>query len=216
MDRQKQINLMMSTGVIAIVRLSRSEDLVKVAESIREGGVSIIEFTMTTPNALETIEKTIATLGDSVLIGAGSILDQETARAAILAGAEFIISPTLNSQVIELAHRYDKVIIPGGFSPTEILTAYEQGADFVKVFPAAIGGPSYIKAVRAPMPQLRLVPVGGVTLENSADFIKAGASMIAVGSNLVNNTLVEQGRFDAITDIARKFRETVEMSRSQE
>ena len=185
MERGKQIDRIEQSGIIAIVRFDRSEELVRVARAVSEGGVNVIEFTMTIPSALRTIEEAAQELGDQVLIGAGTVLDPETARAAILAGAEFIVAPTLNRQVIELCHRYDKVVIPGAYTPTEILSAWEWGADFVKVFPAEIGGPAYFKAVRAPLPQVKLIPVGGVSLDNTAEFIRAGAAAIAVGGNLV-------------------------------
>ncbi|OGO10626.1 MAG: 2-dehydro-3-deoxyphosphogluconate aldolase [Chloroflexi bacterium RBG_13_66_10] len=213
MERGKQIDRIEQSGVIAIVRFDRSEELVRVARAIAEGGVDVIEFTMTIPRALRTIEAAAQELGGEVLIGAGTVLDPETARAAILAGAEFIVAPTLNRRVIDLCHRYDKVVIPGAYTPTEILNAWEWGADFVKVFPAEIGGPAYFKAVRAPLPQVRLIPVGGVSLENTAEFIRAGAAAIAVGSNLVEKKAVAEGRYAQLTELARRFCEAVRSAR---
>jgi 2-dehydro-3-deoxyphosphogluconate aldolase/(4S)-4-hydroxy-2-oxoglutarate aldolase len=179
--------------------------LIQVAKAIKAGGVAIIEFTMTTPNALGIIEESAREFGDEVLLGAGTVLDAETARAAILAGAEFIVGPTLDPGVIEVCRRYSKVVIPGAFSPTEILTAWQWGADFVKVFPATLGGPSYLKAIREPLPQVKLIPVGGVSLENVADFIKAGAVAAAVGGNLVKKRAIAEGNFAELTETARQF-----------
>jgi len=213
MERGKQIDRIEQSGIIAIVRFDRSEELVRVARAVSEGGVNVIEFTMTIPSALRTIEEAAQELGDQVLIGAGTVLDSETARAAILAGAEFIVAPTLNRQVIELCHRYDKVVIPGAYTPTEILSAWEWGADFVKVFPAEIGGPAYFKAVRAPLPQVKLIPVGGVSLDNTAEFIRAGAAAIAVGGNLVEKKAVAEGRYAHLTELARRFSEAVRSAR---
>ena len=200
-------------GVIAIVRFDRSEDLIQVARAIRAGGVRAIEFTMTTPNAIQIIQQSVREFGEDVLLGAGTVLDAETARAAILAGAEFIVAPTLNPAVIEVCRRYSKVVIPGAFTPTEILTAWECGADFVKVFPAEFGGPAYFKAVLAPLPQVKLVPVGGVSLETAGDFIRAGAAAVAVGSNLVRKSAIAAKRFDELTELARGFVAAVAQAR---
>ncbi|HMK09935.1 MAG TPA: bifunctional 4-hydroxy-2-oxoglutarate aldolase/2-dehydro-3-deoxy-phosphogluconate aldolase [Anaerolineales bacterium] len=197
------------TGLIAIVRLERSSELVKVAKAIAAGGVSVIEFTLTTPGALRTIEESTRELGDQVLIGAGTVLDGETARAAILAGAEFVVAPTLNLDVIEICHRYDKLVVPGAYTPTEILTAWEHGADFVKVFPAEIGGPAYLKAVRAPLPQVKMIPVGGVSLETAEAFLRAGAVALGVGSNLVDRKAVAEGRLEQLTASALALSQVV-------
>jgi len=185
----------------------------QVAHAIKDGGVDVIEFTMTTPGALDIIEKSSAEFGTSVLLGAGTVLDTETARAAILAGARFLVAPTFNPAVIDLAHRYDVAVLPGTFTPTEMLTAWEAGADLLKVFPATALGPQYFKDVLAPLPYLRMVPTGGVSLENAADFIKAGAVAIAVGSNLVDRKAVKEGRWDVLTATAKKFIEAVQGAR---
>lgn len=215
MDKDKQIRLIEEGGVIAIVRFDRSDELVQVARAIRAGGVRAIEFTMTTPNALAIIESATREFGEDVLLGAGTVLDAETARAAILAGAQFIVTPTLNPKVIKMCHRYSKVIVPGAFTPTEILTAWELGADMVKVFPAEFGGPDYFKAIRAPLPQVKLLPVGGVSLENTGDFIKAGACAVAVGSNLVKKSAIAAKRFDELTELARQYVEAVQRARAK-
>lgn len=215
MQKEDQIRLISESGVIAIVRFDRSEELVEVARAVRAGGVRAIEFTMTTPNALDIIAQAVREFGDEVLLGAGTVLDAETARAAILAGAEFIVAPTLNPKVIEVAHRYSKTVIPGAFTPTEILTAWECGADFVKVFPAEFGGPAYIKAVRAPLPQIRLIPVGGVSLETVEDFIRAGCAAVAVGSHLVKKSAIVARNFTELTELARQFVEAVNRARTR-
>lgn len=213
MDKSQILKTILDCGVIAIVRFERSEQLVQVAQAIKAGGVNVIEFTMTTPNALKIIEESAQEFGDEVLLGAGTVLDPETARAAILAGAQFIVSPTLNPKTIEVCHRYGKVAVPGTLTPTEILTAWELGADLIKVFPADLGGPAYIKAVLAPLPQVKLVPTGGVSLENTADFIKAGAVAVAVGSNLVNKKAVAEGNFPLLTKLAQQFIAAVKEAR---
>jgi 2-dehydro-3-deoxyphosphogluconate aldolase/(4S)-4-hydroxy-2-oxoglutarate aldolase len=214
MSKDDQVREIETSGVIAIVRFDRSEDLVQVARAVRAGGVRAIEFTMTTPNALDIIEQSAREFGQDVLLGAGTVLDPETARAAILAGAQFVVAPTLNPQVIETCRRYSKAVIPGAFTPTEILTAWECGADFVKVFPADFGGPEYVKAVLAPLPQIKLIPVGGVSLENTGAFIKAGASAVAVGGNLVKKSAIAAKRFDELTELARLYVQAVAGARS--
>ena len=215
MAKDDHIRQIEDGGVIAIVRFDRSEELIQVARAVRAGGVRAIEFTMTTPNALSIIEQSVREFGQDVLLGAGTVLDAETARAAILAGAEFIVAPTLNPAVIEVCRRYSKVVIPGAFTATEILTAWECGADFVKVFPAEFGGAAYLKAVLAPLPQVKLIPVGGVSLDTTAAFIQAGAAAVAVGSNLVKKSAIAAGRFDELTDLARGFVEAVRKARGE-
>lgn len=205
MSREKDLERIVDCGVVAIVRFDRPEELVEVAQAIKAGGVDVIEFTMTTPNALGIIEASAKEFGEQVLLGAGTVLDAETARAAILAGARYIVSPTLDPQVIELCHRYGVIAIPGAFSPTEILAAWELGADLVKVFPAGAMGPGYIKDILSPLPQVRLLPTGGVSLSNVAQFIEAGAAAVAVGSSLVDKEAVAERDFARLTEIARQF-----------
>ena len=192
-------------GVVAIVRLNSATNLMAVAEAIAAGGIRAIEFTMTTPGALDVLRQASLALSDRVILGAGTVLDSETARAAILAGAQFIVSPTLSDRVIETCRRYSVVAIPGAYTPTEILTAWEHGADLVKLFPATSLGPAYVRDILAPLPQVRLVATGGVNLDNVASFIKAGASAVAVGSSLVDLDSVATGAFDLLTDRARAF-----------
>ena len=201
-------------GIVAIIRANSANELIDAAAAIHEGGVSVIEVTMTTPNALQVISDVSSAYGDSVLVGAGSVLDAETARAVMLAGAEFIVSPVTKADVIEICNRYGKVVIPGAFTPTEILAAWEAGADYVKVFPSSGVGASYIKDVKAPLPHIPLVPTGGINAENAAEFIAAGATALGVGSSLVNNQLIESGQFDSLTERAKKLSAEVQRARS--
>jgi 2-dehydro-3-deoxyphosphogluconate aldolase/(4S)-4-hydroxy-2-oxoglutarate aldolase len=216
MDTLVALQRILKSGVIAIMRAPDATQLLDAAKAIHEGGIEVIEVTMTTPNALTVIEEAVRRFGNSVLFGAGSVLDAETARAAILAGAQFVVSPTLNLQTIELCKRYSIPVIPGAFTPTEILAAWEAGADVVKVFPASAGGgPGYIKAIKAPLPQIRLAAVGGVSLENTAEFFRAGVDAVGVGNELVNARLLEAKDFKAITSHARNFRQEVEKGRTK-
>jgi len=192
-------------GVVAIMRAKSTDQLLVAAEAVLAGGINAIEVTMTTPGALEVVMKAAEKLGDGVLFGVGSVLDSVTARAAILAGADYVVCPTLNIGTIEVCKRYSVPVLPGAFTPTEILTAWEAGASLVKVFPASVGGPDYIKAVKGPLPQVRLAAVGGVTIENTADFFRAGVELIGVGGELVNQKLLDARDFGEITKRARLF-----------
>jgi len=212
--KDDSLALLRATGVVAIMRAKSSDQLLAAADAIRAGGVNAIEVTMTTPGALDVIRQAVARYGSDVLFGAGTVLDPESARAAILAGAQFVVSPSLNLSTIKLCARYAVPVMPGAYSPTEILTAWEAGADIVKVFPASVGGPEYIKALRAPLPQIRLMPVGGVDLDTTAAFIRAGADVVAVGSALVEQKLLDARDFDTITDRARRFCEEVKKGRA--
>ncbi len=213
MDTENSENLMFETGIVAIMRAKSSDQLLAAAEAILAGGVKVIEVTMTTPDALNVIRKATSQFSDEVLFGAGSVLDPETARAAILAGAQFIVCPTLNKKTIKLCRRYSIPVIPGAYTPTEILTAWEAGASSVKVFPASAGGPAYIKAVKAPLPQVSLTAVGGVNMENTAEFFRSGADIVGIGGELVNQQLLEEGNLKEITKRAEKF--TVEAQKGR-
>ena len=200
------LNHLLLEKVVAIVRLDSGEKLVQVADALKKGGVTVIEFTCSTPGALDMVKETSARFGEDVLLGAGTVLDPETARAAILAGAEIIVTPTVNLETIAICKRYGKPVVAGAMTPTEMLTVWEAGADLVKVFPASnIGGPDYIKAVLAPLPQLRLVPTGGVSADNAAQYLKMGAAAVAVGGNLVNKKAVANGDWDTITAEAQRL-----------
>lgn len=214
MTKEDMLESIRKTGVVAIMRAKSSEQLLAAADAVLAGGVNAIEVTMTTPGAIGIVEQATAKYGAEVIFGAGSVLDPETARAVILAGAQFVVAPTLNLKTVEICRRYGVPVIPGAYTPTEILTAWEAGADMVKVFPASAGGPAYLKAVKAPLPQVRLVPVGGVNLNTTADFIRAGAEVVGVGGSLINQKLLDAGDFDEITERAVRFREEVEKGRT--
>lgn len=200
------LNRILDEKIVAIVRLDSSTQLIQVAEALLSGGISVIEFTMTTPGALEMIQQAKSRLSNSVLIGAGTVLDPETARAAILAGAEFIVTPTLNRDTIQLCKRYGKPVMPGALTPTEILAAWEAGGDMIKVFPASqMGGPDYLKAILAPLPQIRVAPTGGVSAENAADYLSAGAVGIGCGGKLVSKQAVADGDWSEITRQAQQL-----------
>ena len=201
------------SGLVAIVRLDDLSAAVKVTEALLRGGVRSVEFTFTNPTAGRVIEEVRGALGERASIGAGSVLDPETARTAILAGAEFVVTPVVNTAVIELCNRYAVPTVIGAFTPTEMLTAWQAGASYVKVFPASVGGPRYLKDVRGPLPQLKLIPTGGVDLDNAAEFIRAGAAAIAVGSNLVDAKTVGAGRWEVLEERARAFAEAVQGAR---
>jgi len=192
--------------IIAIVRLENGEKLVKVAEALKAGGVTVIEFTLSTPGALEMITDASVRFGADILLGAGTVLDAETARMAIQAGAEFIVTPTVNLETIAMCRRYGKPIVAGAMTPTEMLTVWEAGADLVKVFPVSnIGGADYIKAVLAPFPQLRLVPTGGVNADNAPEYFKAGAAAVAVGGSLVDRKAVANENWAVITKESQRL-----------
>lgn len=211
--KEKDLELIFESGIIAIMRAQSSTQLAKVASALLKGDIKTIEVTMTTPNALKVVEEISGEFKEDILIGVGTVLDPETARSAILAGAKFIVCPTLNKEVIALANRYSKVVIPGAFTPTEILTAWEMGADLVKVFPAKVGGSTYISALKGPLPQISLLPVGGVSLDNATDFIKAGAFAVGVGGNLVKKEFLKEENFDGLTQLSRKFVEVIRKAR---
>ena len=209
-----QVERLTRDGVVAIVRLDDLSPAVALTEALIAGGVTTIEFTYTNPLAGQVITEVRAAVGDRAAIGAGTVLDPETARAAILAGSEFIVTPTLNPATIELCRRYSIPAVVGAFTPTEILTAWEAGASIVKVFPASVGGPRYLKDVKGPLPQVKLIPTGGVSAETAADFIKAGAEAIAAGSNLVDAKSVANADWTTITTRARELSDIVAAARA--
>src|SRR6476646_8641845 len=215
MSKEDQLRHVLDCGIVAVVRSQDSQQLVEVVRALADGGVTVVEITMSVPGALDVIKQARAALGDRVLLGAGTILDPETARAAILAGAEYVVAPTLNLDVIRLCRRYDKLVMPGAFTPTEILTAWEAGADVVKVFPADVVGPAFFKALRGPLPQVHLMPTGGVDLTTAAAFLKAGACCLGVGSQLVEPKAVAERNFDRIRDLAAQFTAIVRRFRGQ-
>jgi 2-dehydro-3-deoxyphosphogluconate aldolase/(4S)-4-hydroxy-2-oxoglutarate aldolase len=202
-------------GVIAVVRLDDLSSVVELTEALVAGGGRAVEFTFTNPTAARAIETARAALGERALVGAGSVLDPETARTAILAGAAYVVTPTLTLRTIELCHRYGTPTVIGALTPTEILTAWEAGATYVKVFPASLGGPAYLKDVRGPLPQVKLIPTGGVSVENAGAFIRAGAIAIALGSNLVDGRTVAAADWQTITARAHAVVAAVAAARHQ-
>ena len=205
MSKETQLRHILDCGIVAVVRSPDSQQLVEAVRALADGGVTVAEITMTVPGALEVLRQVRQALGERVLLGAGTILDTETARAALLAGAEYLVAPTLNLDVIRLCQRYSKLVMPGAFTPTEILTAWEAGADIVKVFPAEVVGPAFFKALRGPLPQIRLMPTGGVDLNTAADFLRAGACCLGLGSQLVEPRAIAEHNFDRIRDLARQY-----------
>ena len=203
-------------AVIPIVRTSSEDTALSIVGSIILGGINCVEITMTVPNALRAIEKVADQYGDRVLIGAGTVLEPETARSCMLAGAQFFVTPSLNLKTVELARRYSRPIFPGALTPTEIVTAWEAGADAVKVFPcSAPRGAKYIKAVKAPFPQIDLIPTGGVNLDTCAEFLEAGSTAVGVGSELADTKSISAGNFEIVTRRAQQFLEIVAKVRAE-
>jgi 2-dehydro-3-deoxyphosphogluconate aldolase/(4S)-4-hydroxy-2-oxoglutarate aldolase len=214
MNKSEIIKRIIEIGVVPVVRAASSAEALAAVAAIKAGGVPIVEITMTVPGAVEVIREVSSREGAEVLVGAGTVLDAETARACILAGAEFIVSPALNVDTITLCRRYSKVVAAGALTPTEVVTAWQAGADFVKVFPCdSVGGAKYLKSLKAPLPQIELIPTGGVSLKTAADFIKAGASALGVGSDLVDVKALREGQANLITERAREFVEIVKTAR---
>ncbi|HID95612.1 MAG TPA: bifunctional 4-hydroxy-2-oxoglutarate aldolase/2-dehydro-3-deoxy-phosphogluconate aldolase [Candidatus Latescibacteria bacterium] len=215
-QKAKHLKAMVDCGIVPVIRARSADEAMKVVDAIMAGGVNSIEITMTVPGAIGVMERVARDMGDEVLLGAGTVLDAETARISILSGAEFIVSPGFNEALIRICKRYNKIAIPGAMTPTEILEAWELGADMVKVFPVSnLGGPDYIKAIKAPLPQIPLVPTGGVNLNNAGAFIKAGSAVLAVGSSLVDKRAVSEGRFEVLKEKAGQFVEEVKKARAE-
>ncbi|MCH8008148.1 MAG: bifunctional 4-hydroxy-2-oxoglutarate aldolase/2-dehydro-3-deoxy-phosphogluconate aldolase [Chloroflexi bacterium] len=214
MSSHTDLQRVLDKGIVAILRATSGERLAAVAEALYEGGIDVIEVTFTVPDVLEVLAAVRKRLGDRILMGAGTVLDAETARVAILAGAEFIVSPTVNAAVIRLCRRYDKVVMPGAFTPTEVLAAWEAGADVVKVFPADVGGPAYLKALHGPLPQIRLMPTGGVNLQTLPDYVKAGACAVGLGGALVSQHDIRDGDPAHISERAAKYVERMRTARN--
>jgi 2-dehydro-3-deoxyphosphogluconate aldolase/(4S)-4-hydroxy-2-oxoglutarate aldolase len=202
------------TAAVAVIRMKDAAQLRAVALALFEGGIRAIEVTMTVPRAVELITELAASFADEFLVGAGTVLDAETAQQVIEAGARFVVSPVFKAGLIETGHRYDVPVMPGCFSPTEIVTAWEAGADIVKVFPATALGPAFFKDIRGPLPQVRLMPTGGVTGDNAGDWIRAGAVAVGAGTSLVDARAVVERRFDLITANARHFIQAVQLART--
>jgi len=202
--------------IVAVIRAESPDSLVDVAEALVAGGVEVMEVTFTVPRATQVLEKVAERLGDKILLGAGTVLDPETARAAMLAGAEFIVSPAVNVEVIELCRRYSKLVMPGALTPTEVVTAWQAGADIVKIFPSELTGAKYIKALKAPLPHIRMMPTGGVNLDTAEEFLKAGACALGIGGSLVEPKAVASGDLKRIESLARQYVEIAKRFRNSQ
>ena len=214
MTSQQILAFITGVGIVPVIRTASAESAVSAVEAIYKGGVRAAEITMTVPGAVGALEKVADRFGDKIVLGAGTVLDPETARICMLAGAQFFVTPALRLSTIEMAKRYSKVICPGALTPTEVLTAWEAGADVVKVFPCGnVGGAKYIKALKGPFPQIEMIPTGGVNLETTGDFLKAGACAVAVGGELVDAKTIKEGRYDVIEDRARQYLAAVAKAR---
>ena len=213
MTKSEIIQRLLDPGIIAIIRADSSEQLVEAAEALLAGGVTAMEVTMTTPNALQVITAVTQKFGDAILMGVGSVIDPRTVYSAVAAGAEFIVTPVTNLQVIAAAVQLDKPIASGAFTPTECLLAHTSGADFVKLFPADVGGPAYIKSVLAPLPMLRIVPTGGVTPQTAAAFLNAGSVALGAGSSLVSKEILQKRDWAELKNRAAAFVEAVRAAR---
>jgi 2-dehydro-3-deoxyphosphogluconate aldolase/(4S)-4-hydroxy-2-oxoglutarate aldolase len=214
MSKISNLSRVLGSGVVAIIRADDGSRLADVAEALVAGGVEVMEVTFTVPKAHRVLETVADRLGDKILLGAGTVLDPETARIAMLAGAEFIVSPAVNLDVIRCCRRYDKLIFPGALTPTEVLAAWEAGADIVKIFPSEVTGPGYLKALGGPLPQIRLMPTGGVNLETAAAFLQAGACALGVGGSLVESKAVAAGDMARIESLARQYVKIVQETRA--
>jgi 2-dehydro-3-deoxyphosphogluconate aldolase/(4S)-4-hydroxy-2-oxoglutarate aldolase len=214
MNKADVMQWIRTLGVIPVVRAASADEAMRAVEAIKEGGVSILEITLTVPGALGIIETLSARYGRDVLVGAGTVLDAVTARHAILSGAQFVVSPALDLEMITCCRTYAIAVMAGALTPSEVLQAWKGGADFVKVFPAsAMGGAAYIKSLKAPLPQIEMVPTGGVSLKTAADFIRAGASALGVGADLVNTDALRNGQASRISEAARQFLDIVKQAR---
>ncbi|HCS48553.1 MAG: 2-dehydro-3-deoxyphosphogluconate aldolase [Candidatus Aminicenantes bacterium RBG_19FT_COMBO_58_17] len=209
MRREEVLDIILSTKVIAVIRMSDTGKLARVVEAIKKGGVRAIEITMTTPSALDLIAEMAKRKSAGTVVGAGTVLDAATAEKVIRAGAEFVVSPVTNFDVIAACRRNDTFVAPGAFSPTEIVAAWEKGADVVKVFPATSVGPKYFQDLKGPLPQVRLMPTGGVNVENAREFIRSGACCVAIGTALLDKKAIAAEDWDVLTDKAKALMESL-------
>lgn len=216
MKRDAILSAILEIGIVPVVRTDNAEGAIKAIEAVYRGGIRAAEIAMTVPGALRALEKVADKFGDQIVLGAGTVLDPETARACMLAGAQFIVTPSLNRATIEISKRYSKVITPGALTPTEIVTAWQAGGDLIKIFPcSAVGGAKYIKALRAPLPQIEMIPTGGVSLETVGDFLRAGACAVAVGAELIDSTHIREGKYEVFEERARRFLDAIAKTREQ-
>ncbi len=216
MHKQEILSRLLAVGVVPVVRTSTADAALRSIEALFEGGITTAEITMTVPGAVQALERIAAKFGDKIVLGAGTVLDPETCRICMLSGAEFFVTPSLCRATIEMAKRYSKVILPGALTPTEVKTAWDAGADIVKVFPCGnVGGPKYIKALKGPFPQIEMAPTGGVNLETTPEFLKAGACSVAVGGELIDPKTIAEGKFEVFTERARQYIEVVQKTRAE-
>jgi 2-dehydro-3-deoxyphosphogluconate aldolase / (4S)-4-hydroxy-2-oxoglutarate aldolase len=216
MNQKEILSFITEVGIVPVVRTSSAEGAIQAIEAIHRGGIRAAEITMTVPGAIRALEKVADRFGDRLVLGAGTVLDPETARVCMLAGAQFFVTPSLKVSTIEMAKRYSKVICPGALTPTEVVTAWEAGADVVKIFPAGnVGGPKYIKALKGPFPQIEMIPTGGVNLETAGEFLKAGACAVAVGGELVDARSIKENRYDVIEDRTRQYLDVIRKARTE-
>ncbi|MBD3316968.1 MAG: bifunctional 4-hydroxy-2-oxoglutarate aldolase/2-dehydro-3-deoxy-phosphogluconate aldolase [Chitinivibrionales bacterium] len=216
MRKAEVVGTMTACGLVPVVRAERAEQAINISEALLEGGINVVEITMTVPGAINAMEKVADKFGDRIVLGAGTVLDAETARTAILAGARFIVSPSLNDEVIALARRYSVMVCPGALTPTEVIHAWESGADLVKIFPCGeVGGAKYIKSLKGPFPQVEMIPTGGVNLKTAADFISAGSTALGVGTALVDKKAVSEGAYEIIVEKAKQFIAVIKEARAQ-
>jgi 2-dehydro-3-deoxyphosphogluconate aldolase/(4S)-4-hydroxy-2-oxoglutarate aldolase len=211
--RKEILNKLEANVAVAVIRLADSTKLIRVCEAIFEGGVKSIEITMTVPNAISVIKESVKKLGDHMLIGVGSVLNAETAKEAIDAGANYVVSPIFKKEIIEVAHKNDVPALPGCFTPSEIQTAFESGADIIKIFPADVLGMAFFKSILAPMPHLKLMPTGGVTLTNAGDWIKAGACAVGIGTALLDKNAIAQENYKLLTNNAQLIMANIEAAK---
>src|SRR5579871_4955713 len=216
MKREAVLSAIVEIGIVPVVRTESEEGSIRAIEAIYRGGIRAAEITMTVPGALRALEKVADEFGDRIVLGAGTVLDPETARVCMLAGAEFLVTPGLSLATIEMAKRYSKVITPGALTPSEVVTAWQAGGDAIKIFPcSAVGGAKYIKALRAPFPQIEMIPTGGVNLETVGDFLRAGACAVAVGAELIDSANIRAGRFEVFEERAKKFLEAIRRAKQE-
>lgn len=215
MQNNAILSSIIDIGVVPVVRTATAEAAIKSIEALYRGGIRAAEITMTVPGAIKALEKLADQFGDQIVLGAGTVLDPETARACMLAGAQFFVTPNLKASTIEMVKRYSKIIMPGALTPTEVVTAWEAGADVVKIFPCGnVGGPKYIKALKGPFPQIEMVPTGGVNLDTTGEFLRAGACAVAVGGELIDAKTIQEGKYDVFEERARLYLAEVSKARS--
>ncbi len=209
MDKAVVLNCLQETGLVPVLRAESVEKAMALALAVAAGGVNVLEVTMTVPGAMEVIQRLVKEQPE-ILVGAGTVLDAETARICMLEGAQFVVSPALNLKTIEMCHRYSVAVLPGALTPTEVVTAWEAGADVVKVFPdGAMGGAKYLASLKGPLPQVKMIPTGGVSLASAAEFLRAGAFALGVGSDLVDAKAMAAGKPEVVTETARKYMQIV-------